>query len=163
MRLTFDLKGTITYLHPNQLDNERAFQPSLCSYVLANSVCVHVYIYIFVPFRLFARIICVCLKPVKVCVLMSAADCVCWICLHVEIGFTSSKGRGRAACYWRRITEQYWSGRGHPLPILSLVFPANAHHFLSSSLFGVNISLTAIISTLVTTATASGTRADNSP
>lgn len=45
----------------------------------------------------------------------------------------------------------------------SLVSLANAHHFLTSFLFRVNISLTAIISTAITTATASGTRVDLSP
>lgn len=40
-----------------------------------------------------------------------------------------------------------------------LLLPSKAHPFLSSSLLGVNISLTAIISV----ATAGGTRADNSP
>lgn len=88
--------------------------------------------------------------------------CVCEVCVcpYREIGFTFSvsEGRRHAACYWRRITEQYWS-RVINWRIQSLVFPSLPLSFTPR----VNISLTAIISTPVTTATARRTRADNSP
>lgn len=89
----------------------------------------------------------------RVCVCM----CPCW-----EIGFWSWDSKRATSCcllpMWNNGTKFIRPGVIHQR-LSSLLFPANAHHFLSSSLFGVNISLTAIIST----ATAGGTRADNSP
>lgn len=56
---------------------------------------------------------------------------------------------------WNQMNQARFIHRQLP----PLHFPSKVHPFLSSFLFGVNISLTAIIST----ATASGTSADNSP
>lgn len=60
MKLTFDLEGTIAYLHPNQVNNERAVQSSLCLFVCFPSVCVHVRMRGY----LFSSFFCVCFGDV---------------------------------------------------------------------------------------------------
>lgn len=99
MKLTSDLQGTIARVHPNQLDNETW---AVCS------VCLHACTYIFL-----------CLRFVWfVCVLMFFWCMFAHVCDYTEkldLPPVLQRDRGRAACYRRQITKQYWSGRGHAL------------------------------------------------
>lgn len=121
MKLTFDLEGAIARLHPNQLDNEQAVQPSLCLFICVcvwsrawSLVCVCVFI-----FFLFVCVLVMCVNAwSNVC----GRLCLCVCTEKLDLPPQFQRDGGRAACYRRRVTKQYWSGRGRPLmnPVFSL-------------------------------------------